>query len=71
MAPVTEQQIVEAVAHDLDLPEAEVAPIVHAALVQVYGEEDPDRGHIPLIGLPLTGGAGDGYPVGTRGEAAS
>lgn len=67
---MTEQQIVEAVAHDLDLPEAEVAPIVHAALVRVYGDEDPDRGHIPLGALPLTGGTGDGWPLGTRGEAS-
>lgn len=67
---MTEQQMVEEIADELARPVDEVAPIVHAALVRIHGDEDPDRGHIPLSSLPLTGGTGDGYPVGTRGEAA-
>lgn len=66
---MTEREMVDAIADELHLPADEVAPIVHAALVRVYGDEDAERGHIPLANLPLTKGEHDGYPLGTRGEA--
>lgn len=67
---MTEREMVTEIADELERPVDEVAEIVHQVLVRVYGDEDTDRGHIPLRNLPHTGGQGDGYPVGTRHGAA-
>lgn len=67
---MTERELLHEVAEALAVPEGDIAEVVHEVLVRVHRDPDDERGHIPLSSLPLTGGDGDGYPVGTRGEAA-